>query len=235
MCRITLLLNHHITKENIMKFLCQSVLPKNTPRRNTGLDGEYHLYGYGFAWYYPHINKWFIYKNYLPFHQDKKYKKIVKHMLYTKPSILIGHIRLIVPMSIGGIDIINTHPFRYKNCIFVHNGRINNFCNVKNKVLALINQKYLSHIKGDTDSEHLFYLILSYMKNNKFVNLNNEIKNFVKDNNIDVLGNIFLAIDNYVFVLRIYCKNNDNTSLYLQDKCNIISSEPIIDDFEELF
>ena len=60
----------------------------------------------------------------------------------------------------------NTHPFKYKNFLFSHNGFIKNFnFTHKKKILKNIDSELLSSLKGNTDSEYIFFLFLhAYQK-----------------------------------------------------------------------
>lgn len=49
----------------------------------------------------------------------------------------------------------NSHPFKYENWIFAHNGYID-----RDYLLSLLNAKYKSEINGETDSEVYFHWII---------------------------------------------------------------------------
>jgi glutamine amidotransferase len=55
----------------------------------------------------------------------------------------------------------NTHPFTYDRFMFAHNGTIPSFDRVRDLLLAAMSEKHRTAIRGQTDSEHLFHLILS--------------------------------------------------------------------------
>lgn len=63
----------------------------------------------------------------------------------------------------GGLSILNTHPFQYGPWVFVHNGNIARFGELRDAVLAEIPPVLRRYILGDTDSEALFYLLLGNM------------------------------------------------------------------------
>lgn len=63
----------------------------------------------------------------------------------------------------GALTIINTHPFQHGQWVFVHNGNISGFEGLRERLLERIAPVLRRYILGDTDSEVLFYLLLSHM------------------------------------------------------------------------
>jgi len=63
----------------------------------------------------------------------------------------------------GSLSIINTHPFQFGKWVFVHNGNLRGFEDARGPLLARIPPVLRRFILGDTDSEVLFYLLLSHM------------------------------------------------------------------------
>jgi glutamine amidotransferase len=63
----------------------------------------------------------------------------------------------------GGLSIINTHPFQYGPWVFVHNGNVGKFAEIKAELIERIPKVLRRFILGDTDSEVLFYLLLGNM------------------------------------------------------------------------
>jgi glutamine amidotransferase len=77
-----------------------------------------------------------------------------------RSNTLLVHIR---KATVGSIDPINSHPFRYGSWIFAHNGTIFGFEKVKARMQAEILPVYQRVLFGNTDSETIFYFILSAM------------------------------------------------------------------------
>jgi glutamine amidotransferase len=63
----------------------------------------------------------------------------------------------------GGHRTENIHPFRYRNWMFCHTGTLDRFDAVKDDMLRAIPDFIRRNIRGDTDSEHLFHLFLSFL------------------------------------------------------------------------
>lgn len=73
---------------------------------------------------------------------------------------VIAHLR---KATNGEISILNTHPFQFGKWVFVHNGNIKGFDQVRSAMLAKVPPVLRRFILGDTDSEALFYLLLGHM------------------------------------------------------------------------
>ena len=63
--------------------------------------------------------------------------------------------------AVGGTAIENTHPFSYGKWIFAHNSTVPNFLKVRDRMLSEIDPMLANDIKGTTDSEHIFFFLLS--------------------------------------------------------------------------
>lgn len=74
---------------------------------------------------------------------------------------VIAHIR---NATLGKVNILNTHPFQYGNWTFAHNGNIKDFDKFKAEIISCIAPELKRFILGSTDSEVIFYYILSYLK-----------------------------------------------------------------------
>ncbi len=61
----------------------------------------------------------------------------------------------------GELCITNSHPFQYGRWVFAHNGNIENFHEKRERILEEIPPILRRYILGNTDSEALFYLLLS--------------------------------------------------------------------------
>ena len=76
---------------------------------------------------------------------------------------VIAHIR---KATHGNKTILNSHPFQYGHWVFAHNGNLKDFERYKDKLLEKVHPELKSFILGSTDSEIIFYLLLSFIKKN---------------------------------------------------------------------
>lgn len=235
MCRIFLSINSHCEiKNKIYNFLKQSIHKKKfTPLLDNYRDYDYNQNGFGLAWLNYNIFK--IYKNTCLFNEDKILNEIINKI---PKKIIIGHIR---KRSISTKSYNNTHPFIYKNNIFVHNGRIQDFENNAKILVKYMNCEYVNCIKGETDSELLFYLFLSFLgTSKKYKESINKLYKLFKDLDIELSANIIFANLDVIIVTRFlyynqkkYLSRETPPSLYI-DRTDgiIISSEPITNNWE---
>ncbi|MCA9523918.1 MAG: class II glutamine amidotransferase, partial [Myxococcales bacterium] len=57
-----------------------------------------------------------------------------------------------------------SHPFRYRGYVFAHEGVIPGFTAIQPEILDYIPGFIRSNIRGRTDSEHLFHLLLAFLR-----------------------------------------------------------------------
>jgi glutamine amidotransferase len=66
--------------------------------------------------------------------------------------------------TVGKAKDENTHPFRYRQWLFAHDGTIEGFDRVRPRLLAALPDFLRRAIVGDTDSEHAFMVFLAALK-----------------------------------------------------------------------
>jgi len=75
-------------------------------------------------------------------------------------SCLVAHVRA---ASVGDVSESNCHPFQYKDILCLHNGGIEEFQKIKRKLRDGLSDEMYNWIRGQTDSEHIFAYLLSYL------------------------------------------------------------------------
>jgi predicted glutamine amidotransferase len=216
MCKLFLAINN-IKKNDIIDFLHQS------DKEPVACDG------FGFAWL--NKNKWVIYKNEFNYTVDNKIMNVIDEI---DTNIVIGHLRHICPSCVS-THINNTHPFIYQNQIFVHNGALIDFD--KKKICTYIDKNLSMHIKGTTDSEYMFFLLLT-IKNkiyNDYPNLNEKIKlkrtfnkffYILKKISKKIFANIIFATNKFVVITRY--ANKKHTKLFINNTHRIHDTNTLI-------
>jgi len=71
---------------------------------------------------------------------------------------VLAHVRR---ATVGRVALENTHPFYHGPWAFVHNGTLPDFNDLRPKLLATMTPGHQAAIQGETDSEHIFHMILS--------------------------------------------------------------------------
>lgn len=151
MCKLFFTLHDEKISEHIKEFLAQYKQSPNT-KCNQSKDG------FGLAWVNPDTNRFEIYKQPFSYDKDENIDNVIKTL---PKKMVIGHIR---EKIYGDESYENTHPFLHDNQVFMHNGRIIDFEKHAKFIKSYIARKFHHSIKGETDSELLFYLLLSFME-----------------------------------------------------------------------
>jgi len=65
--------------------------------------------------------------------------------------------------TVGSFRAENTHPFRMRSWVFAHNGTLERFDAIKDRLVASIPDFLRRNVRGETDSEYFFHLVLSFL------------------------------------------------------------------------
>ncbi|KKL17931.1 hypothetical protein LCGC14_2480610 [marine sediment metagenome] len=147
MCRLFGLISN---KEVNVEF---SFLKADLPFENLS---QVNPHGWGIGYYKNDNAK--VQKQPIPAFESKRFQEIARSI---RSEMFVSHVRY---STQGELSSENTHPFKYKNWIFAHNGNID----IRDKLLECLNTKFKNAIKGETDSEVFFYWLLQNIegKNN---------------------------------------------------------------------
>lgn len=115
-----------------------------------------HKDGWGMAHYQgqqAHLNRAL-----LPAKDDPAFMALIQEL---QTPTLLAHLRL---ATVGENKLQNNHPFQYQDWTFAHNGNIKHFARYRQLILSQITPHFQAVIAGDTDSELIFYFILSELE-----------------------------------------------------------------------
>lgn len=116
-----------------------------------------------------------------------------RNLRYLAPKVrsecLVAHVRA---ASVGDVSESNCHPFHYKNYLMLHNGGVEEFIKIKRRLTGLLQEDKYCWIKGQTDSEHLFAVVLDKLEKhggnfttehiaNSFEEMIDDLKKAMKD------------------------------------------------------
>ncbi|MDD3628040.1 MAG: class II glutamine amidotransferase [bacterium] len=122
--------------------------------------------GWGLGWY--ENEKGEVFKQALSADdKDSEYSELSKQVF---SKIIIAHIR---KATEGKPSEQNSHPFKYDNWIFAHNGGVD-----REHLLPLLNKKFRHALNGETDSEVFFYWLLQCIE--KSNNVHDGVKRAVE-------------------------------------------------------
>jgi len=77
-----------------------------------------------------------------------------------RADILVTHVR---SATVGAPRTENTHPFRYRQWLFAQTGTVDSISALRGRILESLPAFLARDVKGDTDSELIFHLFLSFL------------------------------------------------------------------------
>jgi glutamine amidotransferase len=111
--------------------------------------------GFGVGWYgdgeLPRL-----YRSTHPAWNDRNLRELAAGI---SSPLFLAHIRAATGTA---IQETNTHPFRYGRWLWMHNGLIRQFSDLKRDLLLAVDDTLFTSIEGTTDSEALFFLALTF-------------------------------------------------------------------------
>jgi predicted glutamine amidotransferase len=111
--------------------------------------------GFGIGWYSERRDPG-IFRDVYPAWNDCNLMNVCQHI---QSHLFFGHVRA----STGSaINRANCHPFRYHDRLFMHNGQIGGFEQIRRDLSMAIRPDLYSLLEGTTDSEILFYLAIGH-------------------------------------------------------------------------
>lgn len=233
MCRFA----GYIGKESM---LLSEVLikPKNSliTQSMAAKQGAHHINadGFGLAWYDLRVDSNpAIYKTIQPAWNDKNLQHLSAKI---QSKCFIAHVRA---STVGSVSQSNCHPFYYRNYCMAHNGTIYKFENLKRKLLNFIDEELFLQIKGNTDSEIFFFLVMHYLRHGASSLLDGIKQAFdwlkKEQDNGDIESfsrlNIIISDGKQLIATKCVIENDQALSLYYSENVNsvIIASEPLDD------
>jgi len=225
MCRLLFLKTTRQVKEHLQRFKHQRETPKYTPFLNNEIDAEYHRDGMGFAWFID--DHWSMEKS-----VDES-GEIPRSDHWLESDYVIGHLRHKGNFCQGDKSNVNTHPFQWQSFLFCHNGYILNFHECESMLVSHLLPCYRKERKGETDSELLFYLLLSLLDSQHTMKQSIlALDQLLTRHSIQYYGNFIWTNESYCYITRLTNTLKEPCSLYIDKDAFIISSEPITTSFE---
>ena len=163
--------------------------------------------GFGIGWYVPDVNYepvTFVSIN--PAWSNRNLRNLAPKI---RTECFIAHVRA---ASVGEVSESNCHPFQYRNLLMMHNGGVENFAAVKRQIREPLSDEFYNWIKGQTDSEHLFALMLHYLFQEgpsinpesvmqAFERMFNHLYRLMNQNNINEPAYLNMVVTNGLFIV----------------------------------
>ena len=111
--------------------------------------------GFGFGWYGAGEGPG-VYHSVSPAWGDANLRELAAHI---ESPLFIAHVRA----AIGSpVQQTNCHPFRRGRWLFVHNGYLGGFHDVRRELMLAIDPELFPEVHGSTDTEVVFHLALTF-------------------------------------------------------------------------
>jgi predicted glutamine amidotransferase len=111
--------------------------------------------GFGVAWYDLAGDEPAVFRSVGPAWSDRNLRELANHV---SSGLFFAHVRA----STGSaVQQTNCHPFRYGRWVWMHNGAIARFAELRRELILAVDPELFPFIEGSTDSELMFYLALT--------------------------------------------------------------------------
>jgi len=165
MCRFTLYLGPPIKLSSLLLDPAHSLIRQSSHshERDEPLNGD----GFGVGWYTREPAEHpAVFRSITPAWNNRNLRNLARVIA---SSCILAHVRAATLWS--GVNEANCHPFRYDNYLFMHNGDIGNFMNIRRKLLDSVCDDAFNNVYGSTDSEHFFAIIIDELLKRRSVGL----------------------------------------------------------------
>ena len=111
--------------------------------------------GFGIGWYDREPAPG-VFRSIEPAWNDQNLRELAGHV---RSHLFFAHIRAAIGSA---VQQTNCHPFRHGRWLFMHNGFIDGFAAIKRDLVLAVDESLYPEIKGQTDTEVLFNLALTF-------------------------------------------------------------------------
>ena len=111
--------------------------------------------GFGIGWYDDQPEPG-LFKSVEPAWNDANLRELSQHI---SSPLFFAHIRAAIGSA---VQQTNCHPFRHGRWLFMHNGFIADYAQVRRDLILAVDESLFPEISGHADTELLFYLALTF-------------------------------------------------------------------------
>ena len=158
MCRLTLYLGSPVTLSSLLFEPDHSLIRQSThsAERREPLNGD----GFGVGWYKPELHaEPAVFRSTTPAWNNRNLASLSK---VVTSSCVLAHVR--AASNLSGVNEANCHPFRYEKYLFMHNGDVGGFRDLRRALLDSVSDDAFGNVYGSTDSEHVFALVVDELR-----------------------------------------------------------------------
>ena len=228
MCRFIAYLGQPIQLETLVCRPSHSLLRQSlhAAEAQTRTHGD----GAGLGWYGEHAEP-SVYRDTAPAWSDDNLRAVCGSV---RSGLFLAHVRAATGTAVGRE---NCHPFRHGRHLFMHNGQIGGYAQVRRELEALLPDHLYRLRHGSTDSELLFLLAMARMELgedpiNAFVDVFNETARRMRRGGVQqaLRFSAVLADGDTLHAFRLSTDARPPT-LYLRSDASgtVIASEPLDD------
>ena len=159
MCRYLAYIGPPVLASDLLykpKFSVITAQTMNAGEMSVSVNGD----GFGLGWYDPELdNDPCVFRSIKPAWGDENLRQLSRKI---HSPCIFAHVRAASPGLT--IEEVNSHPFWCGNLMFMHNGVMGGFKEIRRQLLRSLNDTAYDAIQGSTDSEHLFGLFLNHIE-----------------------------------------------------------------------
>jgi predicted glutamine amidotransferase len=156
MCRWMAYLGDPIVADDLLFRPQHSIIDQSLHAQLTGFttNGD----GFGIGWYGAGDGDRgpAVYKSTHPAWNDENLREVASRI---RTPLLFAHVRA---SSGTPVQRSNCHPFRHGKWLWMHNGSLAGFAQVRRDLLMAVDESLFPGIEGSTDTETLFHLALTF-------------------------------------------------------------------------
>src|SRR3954468_15592003 len=153
MCRWVAYFGNPIHPEALLYETQHSLVEQSRSDRLAG--GQPNADGVGLGWYGEREEPG-LYRSVAPAWGDRNLREIASQV---RSPLFLAHIRAATGTP---VEQTNCHPFRHGRWLFMHNGFIDGYLDLRRELLLAVEPSIFAGIAGTTDSELMFYLALTF-------------------------------------------------------------------------
>lgn len=237
MCRLLGYLGSTVQLDRLLYKPKHSLIVQSyQPREMTA--GLLNADGFGIGWYHPQKQDLpYTYRNTQPIWSDLNLQQITR---YIESQCILSYVRSATPGL--AVDLSNCQPFTHDNIVFIHNGYIENFRNtIYRSIRSTLNDTTYQTISGNTDSEHIFALIINQLQTSPQLTLQEALTNalailteLAQTAQTGFSANIVISNGKKLVASRYAYKQDPPTLYWLRDSPDypnsvIVASEPLFE------